>query len=322
MILARVIRPVLALAAILPCVAAQGSQPESLAVRNLPAEWRASPGIGRYAGRDESGPNKRDLTKITLSRLMGRQDSATCDSGKYACYDDTGCCHEDEVCCDDSEYCAPQGGECCNDGSGSCQTGYTCCGNACIPEGSSCCDMGTYCAAGNICVNPFDDYNSGFSLCCTDDTCLGIVGEDGITTTLSDLPEPTLDALSSLLDALATLDGFDDEATATGSSDPQTTGDMDDMDDEDDDSTTATITAASSPSSVPSNSASIASATTTGADAAPTVSTVGTSSANGASSSGSNNSTSNNSSNAAAIEIQKTGWMLAYSMAITLTFWL
>ncbi|KKF92995.1 hypothetical protein CFO_g4654 [Ceratocystis platani] len=281
MILARVIRPVLALAAILPCVAAQGSQPESLAVRSLPAEWRASPGIGRYAGRDESGPNKRDLTKITLSRLMGRQDSATCDSGKYACYDDTGCCHEDEVCCDDSEYCAPQGGECCNDGSGSCQTGYTC-------------------------------Y----------DTCLGIVGEDGITTTLSDLPEPTLDALSSLLDALATLDGFDDEATATGSSDPQTTGDMDDVDDEDDDSTTATITAASSPSSAPSNSASIASATTTGADAAPTVSTVGTSSANGASSSGSNNSTSNNSSNAASIEIQKTGWMLAYSMAITLTFWL
>lgn len=77
-----------------------------------------------------------------------------------------GCCPRDENCCG-SSFCVKPGESCCQ--GFTCEAGWNCCTYPyCYPDGGNCCSDGSYCTAGNICVNV-----RGSIKCCTDLTCSG-----------------------------------------------------------------------------------------------------------------------------------------------------
>ncbi|THV44531.1 hypothetical protein BGAL_0623g00040 [Botrytis galanthina] len=106
--------------------------------------------------------DRRSLLKSWLSPRV-----LTCEDPGYGlCPSNLGCCPRDENCCG-SSFCVKPGESCCQ--GFTCEAGWNCCTYPyCYPDGGNCCSDGSYCTAGNICVNV-----RGSIKCCTDLTCSG-----------------------------------------------------------------------------------------------------------------------------------------------------
>ncbi|KAF7904444.1 hypothetical protein EAF00_001778 [Botryotinia globosa] len=89
----------------------------------------------------------RSLLKSWLSPRV-----LTCEDPGYGlCPSNLGYCPKDENCCG-SSFCVKPGESCCQ--GFTCEVGWNCCTYPyCYPDGGNCCSDGSYCTAGNICVN-------------------------------------------------------------------------------------------------------------------------------------------------------------------------
>ncbi|KAF7957808.1 hypothetical protein EAE96_003378 [Botrytis aclada] len=136
----------------------------------------------------------RSLLKSWLSPRV-----LTCEDPGYGlCPSNLGCCPRDENCCG-SSFCVKHGESCCQ--GFTCEVGWNCCTYPyCYPDGGNCCSDGSYCTAGNICVNV-----RGSIKCCTDLTCSGhtsgsvtistpsvTTAPTVITSSITKVPEPSI----------------------------------------------------------------------------------------------------------------------------------
>ncbi|KAK6607202.1 hypothetical protein ACHAPF_001077 [Botrytis cinerea] len=123
----------------------------------------------------------RSLLKSWLSPRV-----LTCEDPGYGlCPSNLGCCPKDESCCE-SSFCVKPGEICCQ--GFTCEVGWNCCTYPyCYPDGGKCCSDGSYCTAGNICVNV-----GGSIKCCTDLTCSGHASGSLTISTPSATAAPTI----------------------------------------------------------------------------------------------------------------------------------